>query len=520
MKTNNKAEYGDFQTPDSLATSATERLVSLGIRARTIIEPTCGRGSFLFAAAKLYPNADNLIGLDINEAHLDVCRERLSGTPDARISLRQADFFTMDWEGPLNSYPRPWLVLGNPPWVTSAAVSALEGTNVPEKSNFHQRRGIDAITGKSNFDISEWMLLSHLDWFDHRSGTIAMLCKVAVARKILSTAWKRRIPIRSAHIFGIDAAKHFEAAVDAGFFVLELGADGRATTCDVYGDIGEKEPTSVIGYFDGLLVSDASKFRGRQNLLGADKNYTWRSGIKHDCSKVMELSPSKDGYRNGLGEMVKIEPDYLFPMMKSSDLGNDRNRHRVMLVTQQSVGNDTSQIEEVAPKTWQYLQDHRGLLDGRGSKIYKNKPSFSIFGVGPYSFTPWKVAISGFYKNLRFSCIGPADGKPIVFDDTIYFLPCASEAEARLLERILNSDAAQEFYMSMIFWSEKRPITVELLKRLDLYELAAKSGLERAYTSFTGSNAFQPTLLPVEKDRLRRASFAGFPVRPTPGRAT
>jgi len=33
--------------------------------------------------------------------------------------------------------------------------------NLPPKSNFQKRRGFEAVTGKSKFDISEWMLLQH-----------------------------------------------------------------------------------------------------------------------------------------------------------------------------------------------------------------------------------------------------------------------------------------------------------------------------------------------------------------------
>ena len=37
--------------------------------------------------------------------------------------------------------------------------SALASPNLPSKSNFQNRKGLDAVTGKANFDISEWMLI-------------------------------------------------------------------------------------------------------------------------------------------------------------------------------------------------------------------------------------------------------------------------------------------------------------------------------------------------------------------------
>jgi len=161
---------------------------------------------------------------------------------------------------------------------------------------------------------------------------------------------------------------------------------------------------------------------------------------------------------------------------------------RWMIVTQTEVGTDTSAIETVAPKTWAYLMAHAGSLDERGSSIYRKRPRFSVFGVGAYTFAPWKVAISGFYKSLSFAVVGPHQGRPVVFDDTVYAIGCATEREARLLHRMLMSDEAQEFYASLIFWDAKRPITVELLGALSLERLATALGVENEFRQVCQQN--------------------------------
>lgn len=483
-KTKAIAEFGDFQTPPALALAATKVLARLGIRPRSIIEPTCGKGSFLAASVTSFPDATSIIGIDINQAHLDIAE---SAIPTGRVELQQGDFFRVDWQKIVNKGGEPWLVTGNPPWVTSAELGSIESVNLPEKSNFHGRVGIEAITGKSNFDISEWMLLRYLDWLKGHTGTIAVLCKTAVARKILLHIWKKGVWLHSARIYKIDALSHFGAAVDACFFVLELRPQSHALNCEMFNSLEDTEPASTLGFLDGHIISDVAAFNRQRELLAPEPHYVWRSGIKHDCSKVMELVPVGNGYLNGLDETAVLEDTFLLPMLKSSDIGNGRIRCRgVMLVTQQAVGEDTAHIKRKAPKTWAYLENHAGLLDKRGSVIYKNKPQFSIFGVGSYSFAPWKVAISGFYKTLKFVKVGPLDERPIVFDDTIYFLPCWSEDEASFIEGILASEQAREFFHSMVHWDEKRPITVEILKRLSIRKLAAMVGRENEYKRFTG----------------------------------
>jgi hypothetical protein len=484
-KTKAVTEFGDFQTPTALALAATRVLCRLDIRPRSILEPTCGRGAFIAAATASFPDAESIIGIDINRDHL-ASNTAMNGRT---VELRYGNFFKLDWAGVVTKAGEPWLIIGNPPWVTNSNLGAIESDNLPAKSNFHGRQGIEAITGKSNFDISEWMILRYLDWLKGRIGAVAVLCKTAVARKILLHVWKTGGSLRSARIYEIDALEHFGAAVDACFFVLEIEPKAQTLSCDIFDSLDAKTSSRTIGFLDGKILSDVTAFNNYRNLLGPEDRYVWRSGIKHDCSKVMELTNTiSQGYQNGLGETVALEDVILFPMLKSSDIGNGRiHCRRVMVVTQKRVGDDTSYIRMRAPETWNYLKRHAALLRKRGSAIYRNKPPFSVFGVGPYTFAPWKIAISGFYKKLCFVKVGPVRGRPVVFDDTVYFLPCWSEEEACFIEALLRSEPAQRFLHSMIHWDEKRPITVEILCRLSIRKLAGMLGREQDYAQLAAT---------------------------------
>ena len=130
--------------------------------------------------------------------------------------------------------------------------------------------------------------------------------------------------------------------------------------------------------------------------------------------------------------------------------------------------------------------DHAEKLDARSSVIYRDKPRFSIFGVGAYTFAPWKIAVSGFYKTLNFMKVGQVDGKPVMMDDTIYFLPCQSEAEADFILELVRSQPFAELLNAMVFNGEKRPITAELLKRISLELVAEQLGRANEYAAFTG----------------------------------
>ena len=90
----------------------------------------------------------------------------------AKVRVIHESFFEVDWPTTLGDLADPILVVGNPPWVTNSALGALGSVNLPDKSNFQNRTGLEAMTGKSNFDISEWMLIKLLDVLSGQTGSI------------------------------------------------------------------------------------------------------------------------------------------------------------------------------------------------------------------------------------------------------------------------------------------------------------------------------------------------------------
>jgi hypothetical protein len=477
VKTSAKIEFGDFQTPLSLAREVCALLKSQSVPAGVVIEPTCGLGSFLQAAAENYPKA-RLFGFDINHDHVATTARLLKafGAGNQAV-VRQQDFFAHDWDSELHRLRGDLLVLGNLPWVTNQKIGSLNGSNVPVKANFQNFRGLAARTGKSNFDISEWMLIQLVRALHGRRATIAMLCKTGTARKVLRYAWQNDGRVARAAIYTIDAKAHFNASVEACLLVAHLGETGAAEA-EVFENLRSRTPCRQLGLAGQNLVADIKTYRRLRHLEGLCP-YQWRSGVKHDCSSVMELTPDEAGvFQNKLGENVLIEPESCYPLLKCSDLTNGINvPKRCVLVTQKRVGDDTMVLADRVPRTWTYLNGHRAKFDARKSSIYNARTPFAMFGIGDYTFARWKVAISGLHRHPRFIFVPPVKGKPVLFDDTCYFLSFDNEQEARVVTDILNSEPCLEFLEALIFPESKRPITVDVLERLNLTAIAEEAGM-------------------------------------------
>jgi hypothetical protein len=472
-----KIEYGDFQTPIALADNVCRKLLELGVSPDIIIEPTCGIGNFIQASAKAFQQVDKILGFEINQNYLQAIQNNRHFTQDQRIQFWQGDFFTFDWDALLKKYSdsAEILVLGNFPWVTNSQQGAIEGKNLPQKTNFQNHTGLEAMTGKSNFDISEWMLIHSIQGLQKRNASLAMLCKTSVARKILNYIRSKNLNLAYCATYKIDARKYFDATVDACLLFCKFDASSRHYFCDVFSSL-ESDSCYRIGYRNNIAVRDTIAFDQLTDLYNPIKGETWRSGIKHDCSNVMEIRRVSDSLINGFGEVLDIEDTYLFPLAKGSDVAQDRLDHvnRYVLVTQKYPGESTGEIQKIAPKTWSYLQAHAQSLDNRKSKIYQKSSRFSIFGVGSYTFSPWKIAICGLYKKLDFRLVGTIEGRSVAFDDTVYFLSFADRQSACQALALLTSPPAIAFYSSLIFWDEKRPIKSSILNSLSLAAVATR----------------------------------------------
>jgi hypothetical protein len=470
-----RVEYGDFQTPPELADAVCR--VLRHPRPATLIEPTCGNGSFLAAGMNRFCDLRLALGFDVDPRYVSVARraaDRSQRTPHVDCRIRVGDFFRIDWPAQVAECEEPLLILGNPPWVTNSAQGVIRGCNLPPKRNLPGRSGLEGLTGKSNFDVSEWMIYRLLEAMIGRRATLAMLCKTAVARRVLARVWEAHVPIGSPEIRRIDAARYFGVKAEACLLICRTG-NGRSgdRECRVFETLATRQSSHSFGWRDGRLVADVAAYEGVKPLLGDGAH--WRSGIKHDCADVFEFRKQGSGAElvNGLGEAVELEPGFLYPLLKSSDVaGEVPAGRRFVLVPQRRVGEETDSIAKRAPKTWRYLVRHGERLDRRASRVYRDQPRFSIFGVGPYTFSRWKVVVSGFYKSWRFVAAGPVRSRPTLCDDTCYFLPCASEAEARARAELLNGPQARKFFSALVFPDAKRPLTAEILRSLNLSALA------------------------------------------------
>ncbi len=449
----NKKEFGDYQTPiefcDRVCSYLDEQGLSRNIEA--IFEPTCGLGNFLVSAAERFHIP--AIGIDINNSYIKTAHERLPSGKFLNDNI--FDISVSD----ICRY-RNVLVIGNPPWATNSDLDY----NLPHKTNFKKLKGIDALTGYSNFDICEYVILQMLNEFKGTDSVICMLCKTSVARNVILEIDRNSIPCNIIEMLNFNSRKVFGVSAAACVLIIQLSSTyDSAISCHVK-DFDSLETIDTLTINNHHFVSSDTNIQDFEGTC----QMTWRSGVKHDCGKVMELELVNGNYVNKYKEVVDVEGDLVFPLVKSSLFKSPiiRDFKKFVIVTQQKAKQDTSYIEQKYPHLWSYLSSHNEDFSNRKSIIYKKSGSFSMFGVGEYSFAPYKVGVSGFYKKPLFSLL-TAD-KPVMTDDTSYFLSFDNYDDAYTVMLLLNSQPVQDYLTSIAFLDSKRPYTVKLLSRVDL----------------------------------------------------
>ena len=481
-----RAEYGDFQTNSDLANQVTLHLSLKNISPEVVIEPTCGKGSFIIAVLRNFQNIQTIFGVEIYkpyvwETKLSIIDFFLDNPTSNKpnISIFHCDVFDFDFKQIAEKFlAKEVLVIGNPPWVTNSKLGSLHSTNLPKKTNFKNHKGLDAMTGKGNFDIAEFITLTMIETFQNLNGHLLLLVKNSVIKNLIFDQNKNHYKIAAIEKQCIDSKKEFNVSVEAAMFSCQFNSE-PTYQCEEDNFYHNLTSNIRFGWLADKFVSNIDTYIHTKEIDG-ESPFVWRQGLKHDCASVMELDKLNGHYVNGLGEEAILEDGLVYGLLKSSDLKNTviKQTRKFTIVTQKKIGQETNYIKSDYPFTYQYLTHHLTNFEARKSSIYNNKPSFSIFGIGDYSFKPYKVAISGLYKTFHFTLVLPQDNKPVMLDDTCYLIGFDKIEYAVYALILLNSDTTMQFLKSVTFADAKRTFTKDVLMRIDLLELGKKINKE------------------------------------------
>jgi hypothetical protein len=445
---------GAVYTPDWLADHV---LDVIGWQpADDLLDPTCGDGAFLRAAVRrrLAAGADDplrgLRGIDIDPAAVRAARASLRGLAGGEGAIEVGDA--------LAATAQAHFVVGNPPWLRWSALPRAYGARVKALGAVGRDRWVGGIEPDVATVITQHAVRSLVA----PGGTLAFLITGTVFANESGERLRRFDGAEVVLVEDYAALRPFAESVHATLLVLRR--DGRTTYPVPYrvhrrDGVEELLAAPVPGTEAGPWLKGTRRQHATWRRIFGRGAYRARKGVTTDLNGAFFVRAEMDGATApGGGATVRVtndpahgrkplprvtadvEAEHVFPLLRGRELGRAPTLH--VLVPQRGMHGDPD-LARTAPLTHSYLERFRPALERRSSlrRYQPGAPYWSLWNVGPYTFSPHKVAWREIAGRFRAAYVGP---EVIVCDHKLYFVPCGSEDEARYLTNVLNARPVAE----------------------------------------------------------------------------
>lgn len=455
-------------------------------------------------------------------------------------------------------------VAGNPPWVNweSLPEDYREETKpLWVHHNLFPHSGMDTILGKGKKDISMLLTFVAMDDYLKRDGRLGFVITQSVFKTAGAGQGFRRFELgsgASVNVLSVDdmtEIQPFEGASNrTAVVILQRGHPLRyPVPYNVWRKVAKGHRID-----ESLTLAEAIKLCQVHSYVArpvddGDKSSSWLSGKRHALKATYKVLGSSDyqaragacTWLNGVywieivserpdglvivsnltesgkktldSVQVALERNLIYPLLRGSDIGRWQSAPRVFIIFVQDpvrrCGYDEDWLSINYPKTYSYLKYFEEPLRERsGYRRYfnSNHPFYSMFNVGEYTLAPYKVVWGRIASRMEASVIDEKDGKPIIPQETISFVPCEDKTEAHYICSVLNSSPFNYAVQSYSQKGGKSFGTPGILEnvRVPRFDASSESHLslarlsERAHQAQATNDASQVRAIEEEIDQL------------------
>jgi len=173
----------------------------------------------------------------------------------------------------------------------------------------------------------------------------------------------------------------------------------------------------------------------------------WIQTIRKDAKELL-ISNLNDIGKIKVDNIVDfVEPDLVYPLLRGRDVRKWNARPSVEIILAQDPvtrkGIQSEIMRKKYPLTFSYFKKFEPLLrDRAGYKKYFNEadPFWSMFAIGTYTLSEWKVVFREQSANFQACVIDKHKGKTIIPDHKLMLIACNNgEDEAHFICSLLNS---------------------------------------------------------------------------------
>ena len=435
-------------------------------------------------------------------------------------------------------------IIGNPPWINweTLPVSYRRETHpLWAEYGLYQHKGYEALMGKSKDDLAVLLTYVVLNQYLANNGMLAFVITQSIfkttgaGRGFRSFVLPSGTPVRVMQVEDLSDIKPFPGAKNRT--ALMVLRKGEATDYPVPYIYWQLQPGQGPPRADGSLV-EAKKATRRLSLLGqpVDSNditspwltacpealkalqklispsfYRAREGVNTGgANGVFYLYPLEEAarddkilaFRNLIAGVKRpvpevtahLEGDLIYPLLRGRDIEPWQADPQSYILLTHREGERLQAIPEAElghkyPNVAKYLNKFAPILHQRRTRLVRNLmatgPFYSIFGIGDYTFAPYKVVWQRIGSKLTAAVVSrkkvPLPIQELVIpNDSTVFVPFEQEEEAHYFCTLLNSTPAQFVIRSTSVLATGSFASPHILKKIAIPQYNPHDSLHRS----------------------------------------
>ncbi|MCB9437757.1 MAG: N-6 DNA methylase [Anaerolineales bacterium] len=476
---------GEYYTPDWLAQHVLAQVRYTG--EGRLLDPACGSGVFLVHALQQAQDFTTVVGYDVSPLAVQTARANYvlalgKRLPDVvEIPVYQRDTILSK----ATSQRFDWVV-GNPPWVNWQDLP--EGyrqrtRRLWKRYNLFPHVGFDTILGKGKKDLSMLLTCVVMDRYLAAGGHLGfVITQSAFKTTGAGEGFRRFAAGRVLHVDDMTDLRPFGLAqTRPAVLVMRQGASttypvpyqrwtGNCHPDDDYATVLQKtsrqawvaepvdthDPTSAwittppqtLAALRSIIAPAAYHAHEGVNSGGANGVY-WLEVLEQNAEGLVRVRNLVKRTRRRVEEIEAwLEPDWVYPLLRGRDVQRWQatSQSAILLVQDPTTrkGYEPDWLQQNYPLTYAYLQQFEEMLRGRSAfhrYFLPTDPFYSMFGVGAYTFAPYKVVWRYIAHEMTAAAI--CEEQVIIPDHRLMMVVVDSADEAHYLTACLNSSISR-----------------------------------------------------------------------------
>ena len=387
------------------------------------------------------------------------------------------------------------VIIGNPPWLRWSSLPENYRKTIKDFCRVYGLFSSDVFYGGIESDVSTMVLYAAAQKWLKKDGKLAMLITRSVFKSESSEGFRRfALSERESDFFCVKSVQDFtrlkpfqNATNKTTLIVLSRGSKKtyyplpwivwdknspfterdslkKVISCTSRSPLvahpisDERSPWLTV---PSSQINDCLKMARGAN----QRNYVARKGICTDMNGVyygtskgnrgkfilFENDPTL-GRKNIPKREHLIEKELIFPIARGREISPFAWQYSGLvgiLPQKRMTGFPLSMMSERYRMALDYFDSFRPDLESRSSlkRYLPNSPFYSCWNVGAYSFAPYKVCWSEISGHFRACVLSTHNGRCVIPDHKIYFIPTDSENEAYYLCTFLNANIVEDLIM-------------------------------------------------------------------------